>query len=67
MSARPGITVDATVPSDGGEQPNRFQPLVSVHVRAYWPPLATEAEIEEALTTAFALARESVDAKRASS
>lgn len=53
MSRRPGIVVDHTQPADGGVPPNQYHALISVQVRCNWPPLATEAEIQQAMTDAF--------------
>lgn len=53
MAARPGIIVDVQHDADGGDHPNKYNPVVSVHVRAYWPPLATQRQVEDALKEAY--------------
>lgn len=53
MSRRIGIQVTHIAEADGGEHPNKFVPLVSAHVRLYWPPLATEREVLDALTEGY--------------
>lgn len=65
MSARPGISVDAKIPADGGEHPNKFRPEVSVHIRASWPPLATEIEVKAAMYNAIDAAWDAIAEKRA--
>jgi len=60
VSGRPGIQITVKVPAEGGVPPNRYESVVSAHVRAYWPPEATDAEIAKALALAFAEAREAV-------
>ncbi|UIW13517.1 hypothetical protein PQD80_gp33 [Arthrobacter phage Lizalica] len=61
MSVRPGVVVKQTrmVAKTEG-----FQPYVTAELRVYWPPNATEAEIEDALTRAIAEARVRIDRRR---
>lgn len=53
MSSRPGFVVDHMQSADGGVEPNRFHPVISVQMRCNWPPLATIDECREALMTCY--------------
>ena len=53
MSARPGINVSVKHKANGGVSPNAYIPFITAEVRCFWPPLATEAEVEAALGEAF--------------
>jgi len=55
MAQRPGIQLTVDKEADGGVSPNRFVPLISAHVRLYWPALATQSEVESALEEAYVL------------
>ncbi|QIG58511.1 hypothetical protein PQE18_gp33 [Arthrobacter phage DrSierra] len=64
MSSRPGVVTKQSVPADGGESPNRYAPFVTAEFRVFWPPKATEAEIERAIEKAVAEARVRIDRRR---
>lgn len=64
MSSRPGVEVTVQRPADGGEHPNRFIPFVSAHIRVFWPPLASEAEVALALAEATTEALKKIKEKR---
>lgn len=49
MSRRRGAVVRVDVDADGGRSPNAHVPLVTCEVRVFWPPLATEAQIMQAV------------------
>lgn len=64
MSSRPGVVADGQVMADGGEQPNKYAPYVSAQVRVFWPPKATDEEIERAIEQALAEARVRIARRR---
>ncbi|QGZ17334.1 hypothetical protein SEA_KAYLISSA_34 [Arthrobacter phage Kaylissa] len=64
MSSRPGVVTKQSVPADGGESPNRYAPFVTAEIRVFWPPKATDAEIERAIERAVAEARVRIDRRR---
>jgi len=57
MTRRPGIETTVHLDSDGGVTPNAYSPHISAHVRVYWPPRATDEQIEQALAAALDSAR----------
>ncbi|UYL87675.1 hypothetical protein SEA_VRESIDENCE_35 [Arthrobacter phage VResidence] len=65
MSSRPGVLATHIAPADGGVSPNRYIPSITAEVRVFWPPLATEAEILDALNRAVASAHKQIDERRA--
>lgn len=65
MSGRPGILVSTKTPADGGESPNRYAPEITVEVRVYWPPKATDAEIYGALHEVWKRANIRIQEERA--
>lgn len=64
MSARPGIETTVRIDTDGGFTPNAYAPFISAHVRIYWPPPATEEQIELALEAALDSARSLIKTRR---
>lgn len=52
MSARPGVLVTVREAADGGVSPNAYVPMVSVEVRAFWPPKSEPEAVEEAIQRA---------------
>ncbi|WAB10812.1 hypothetical protein SEA_TUCK_38 [Arthrobacter phage Tuck] len=64
MSSRPGVVLKQSVPADGGESPNRYAPFVTAEFRIFWPPKATDEEIERAIELAVAEARKRISHRR---
>jgi acetylornithine deacetylase/succinyl-diaminopimelate desuccinylase-like protein len=52
VTGRPGAIGTGRVPADGGDHPNKYHAEVTAHVRLYWPPNATDEQIDEALELA---------------
>jgi hypothetical protein len=58
MSSRPGIVASIRNPTENaGVSPNAFVAEVTAELRMYWPPLATDAELEAAFVECVNLAR----------
>jgi len=53
MSQRSSAYASVAHPADGGEHPNRFMPWVTVDLRVFWPPKATNEEVNAALWQAI--------------
>ncbi|UIW13450.1 hypothetical protein SEA_AMYEV_34 [Arthrobacter phage Amyev] len=64
MSSRPGVVTKQSAPADGGESPNRYAPFVTAELRVFWPPLATDEQIEDAITRAVAETRKRIANRR---
>lgn len=64
MSSRPGVVTKQSVPADGGESPNRYAPFVTAEIRVFWPPKATDEEIDAAIYRAVTEARKRVKIRR---
>ncbi|WGH21108.1 hypothetical protein SEA_CASSIA_35 [Arthrobacter phage Cassia] len=64
MSSRPGVVTKQSVPADGGESPNRYAPFVTAEIRVFWPPKATDEEIETAIHRAVVEARRRIAHRR---
>lgn len=64
MSSRPGVVVSAFAAADGGVSPNRYIPTITVEIRAFWPPKATDAEIDAVLLDALIRAKASINERR---
>lgn len=64
MSARPGVVGGASVATGAGQSPNNYRPYITAEVRVFWPPLATDQQIEEAIQAALTHARVQIKEKR---
>ena len=64
MTGRPGIETTVRLDADGGSTPNAYSPFISAHVRIYWPPRATDEQIEQALSAALNSARACIQKRR---
>jgi len=65
MSGRPGVLASIRNPTpNAGTSPNAFVPLVTAEFRVFWPPLATDAEVQTAITEAYSLAIALVNERR---
>lgn len=49
---------------DRGEPPNAYIQCITAEIRMFWPPLATDQQIEQALTGVLMQARQLIAAKR---
>ncbi|QOP65164.1 hypothetical protein SEA_JANEEMI_36 [Arthrobacter phage Janeemi] len=61
MSSRPGVVTKQTAMVAEAEG---YQPYVTAEFRVFWPPSATDAEIEDALTRAVAETRARIELRR---
>jgi hypothetical protein len=64
VTGRPGAIGRGRVDADGGVHPNKYDPYVTAEFRVYWPPLATDAEIDRAIDDAIDGLRESIAERR---
>ena len=53
MAQRPGVNVSIQVKADGGVSPNAYVPWITAEIRCFWPPRATEQEVEDAITALY--------------
>lgn len=52
MGKREGVIGSVHTPADGGVSPNARLPYITAELRVHWPPLATEAQIMDAIHAA---------------
>ena len=64
MTRRPGIETTVRIETNGGTSTNAYAPYISAHIRVFWPPRATDVEIEYALNAAVDSARACIARKR---
>lgn len=53
MARRKSLVVDVKKEVDGGESPNKYIGLVSVHLRVNWPPRTDPDTVRDAITQAY--------------